>query len=107
MPMQSSFCWIHVATFVFDGFMVKDFWGRISAADMSDRVFEATGNYIQTKRKSLDTSIQVLEPLNHEIEALKVVEDIKGQDILCNVLIFAYNDLHGLLRQKTKPSLIV
>ena len=34
----------HVATFVFDGFMiVKDPEGRISATDMSHRVVEATG----------------------------------------------------------------
>ena len=30
---------LHVATFVFDGFMVKDPEGRISAANMRDRVF--------------------------------------------------------------------
>ena len=43
---------LHVAIFVFDGFMAKDPEGRISAADMSDRVFEATGYRIQFEMKA-------------------------------------------------------
>jgi hypothetical protein len=98
---------LHVATFMFDGFMAKDPEGRISAEDMSDRVFEATGYRIQFERKSLDASIKAFETLNHEIVALKVVEAIKRRVLMCNDLLFAYNALHGLRRQNTKPSLIV
>jgi hypothetical protein len=44
---------LHVTTFVLDGFMEKDPEEHISAADMSDQVFEATGYRSQFERNSL------------------------------------------------------
>jgi hypothetical protein len=87
--------------------MAKDPDGLISAADMSEQVFAATGYRIQFERKPLDATIKVLPPLNHEIVALKVVQAITGRVLVCDDMLFAYNASHGLWRQSTKPSLIV
>ncbi len=71
--------------------MAKDPKGRISAVDMSDRVIEATGYRIQFERMSLEASIKVSEPLNHEIVALKAIEAIEGRVLVCGDMLFAFN----------------
>ncbi len=73
---------LNATPLVFGSFMVKDPEGRISAADMSDRIFEATGYRIQFEGKSLNSSIKVLDPLHHRIVAFKIVEIIQGR-IVC------------------------
>jgi len=48
--------------------------------------------------KALDASIKVLEPLNHQIVAVKVVETTEDRVLACDDVFFACNERHGLWR---------